>query len=110
LDTEIHKTKETHHPTGHSMLVHNGYQKKTSSTQTSYFFRRSVEEHEQEQRQESAQKCLTVLFDFIAIIQLCYLQGKVWPCLLRCKLILLCILKLFVAFLLPTEDGTFDNF
>jgi len=59
LDTEIHKTKETHYSTGHSMLVHNGYQKKTPSTQTSYL-RRSVEEHEQEQEQASAQKCLTV--------------------------------------------------
>lgn len=43
------------------MLVNNGYQKKTPSTQTSYL-RRSVEEHEQEQEQASAQKCLTVFF------------------------------------------------
>jgi len=60
-------------------------------------------------RNTSAQKYLTVLLDFVAITQLCYLQGKAWPCLLRCKLILLCILKLFVAFLLPAEDGMFDN-
>jgi hypothetical protein len=53
LNTKIHKTKEKHYSTGHSMLIHNGYQKKTPSTQTSHL-RGSVEEHEQEQEHKCA--------------------------------------------------------
>lgn len=36
------------------MLVHNGYQKKTPSTQTSYLRRSVEEEHEQEQEHKCA--------------------------------------------------------
>jgi hypothetical protein len=53
VNTKIHKTKETNYSAGHSMLVHNGYEKKTPSTQ-SIHLRGSVEEHEQEEEHKCA--------------------------------------------------------
>jgi hypothetical protein len=51
------------------MLVDNGYQKKTPSTQTSYL-RRSVEEHEQEQENKFARmfKCFVGFYCKHAIV------------------------------------------